>query len=127
MSELKMFKVESGWLEFELDTKLPFDPPVIKVRVRMLTDLDSVDAYGEGARKLSAMTLSRALAAIVEWDLVQGGKPLPCTDEVKAECGPQLKVLLAQPLKALTGEETPRHLAMEILKAAQDEGTFLKN
>jgi hypothetical protein len=127
MSELKMFKVESGWLEFELDTKLPFDPPVIKVRVRMLTDLDTVDAYGDGARKLSAVTLSRALAAIVEWDLVQDGKPLPCTDEVKDEYGPQLKMLLAQPLKALEGATMPRHLAMEILKAAQDEGTFLKN
>jgi hypothetical protein len=141
MFELKHIKPLSDWLEYRLVTDLLSPPAVIRVRVRPGHGLDATDAVHDGARKPSTITLSWALAVIEEWELpglTMDGKPVPCTDAVKKEYTVQLKMLLASRLhddepveETKEGEKPklriPKFAASEIVNAALDEKTFLKN
>jgi hypothetical protein len=125
MAEIRLIEPTTGEIEYHIKTDL-LNPPILKVKLRPITHLDTVDTYADGVRSISGLGLGRALAAIAEWDLTLDGKPLPCTDEVKAKYRPWLNLLLAQHLEEST-DDYPVWLASAIVKVAQDEKSFLKN
>lgn len=135
MADLKLIEPLSDWIELRLDTHLLPPPGVLRIRVRPGHGLDAMDAFANGDRKLSSLTLSGALAVIAEWDLTQDGKPWPCTEDIKSRYAVQLKTLLASRIKEdeapAVDEKAPVKLAKfaasVILEASLAEETFLKN
>jgi hypothetical protein len=125
MPDIKQINPVSEWITLTLDTD-KMDPPVLRVRVRLGTELDSGDAYEEGARKASTFLLAQALAVIVEWDLTLDDKPLLCTEATKREHKDRLWWILAQKITG-TDPKSPKFAATEILAAAKDSERFLKN
>lgn len=133
MSEIKHIEPMTGWISLHLAAPAVIDPPLLRVRLRPLTAIDLMDSYSE---RLSQITLGSALAAIAEWDLTDGGKPLPCTDEAKRVHLDFLRVLLSTRVERRIGpsgsEEapavaSPRFVATEIQIIAREPESFLKN
>jgi len=109
----------SDWRTYELETKL-LDPPVLKVKLRPLDAFDLADAMPEDGRLAKgSMVLEGAVAAIVEWDLAEAGKPIPID--------PGTKLAVLRPLMAEKVKDRKELLAQAIFIDARDEGTFLGN
>lgn len=123
MSELKKITPESGWIEFQLDPASILQPPVFKCRLRPSNDLENVDLYTDGVAKASELTVRRALACIVEWDLTDGDVAIPCTAAEKEARIDALRLLMAQ----VTDGDAAQFLGTAILRRAKSLETFLGN
>lgn len=126
MADVRIPQPTTDWIEFRLQTRL-LDPPVLRVKLRPVSPMDSVDLYADGARKLSDLALGQAINAIVAWDLSRDGVEIVCSDATKSELDFYLRILLAQPLEAVGAEDEPKYLGLDILRIAGDTETFLKN
>ena len=112
----------SEWLTFELADNKLVDPPIIKLKLRPITDTDLMDAVVDNKIRPSEIMIMRATDAIQEWDLSEDGKPIPCMEEKKRELALFLKLLLTSYLKS--GDD---FLAIAIIRYAQTLENFLKN
>jgi len=70
---------------------------------------------------VSELMLGSALGAVVEWDLTDGGVPVPCDEAAKVRLAPFLRMLMAQ--RIVGGG----FLATEIVEKANDPENFSGN
>jgi hypothetical protein len=111
----------SEWQSFELLSNSVIDPPVLKLRLKPINRLESVDFLDrtEDRVKYGSYIIGAAMEAVHDWDLTGlDGKPL-ALDVVNRNS--YLKVLL--------GEQTTdgKLLGQAIYDYASDVGNFLKN
>jgi hypothetical protein len=121
MSKINYKPIEplSGWLEYKLLTD-KLDPPVFRCRLRPVDAFSMMDGIpADGKFKMGRATVEVVIEAVAEWDLEEGGKPIPCTSEMKAG---YLRPIIAE---AVEGCDTL--LGIAIVHDAQRPETFLKN
>jgi hypothetical protein len=119
MPEIKKTRHLSEWVEYLLDTTM-VEPPVLKVRLKMMDAYDMVDTVEAGAEgKMGRYVLTNALEAVQEWDLTENGEPIPCTTENKWG---YLRDLMGEPVVGREGL-----LGRAIYEDCQKKGLFLKN
>jgi hypothetical protein len=111
----------SEWLSIELLSNSVIDPPVLKLRLKPINRLESVDFMErtEDRVKYGSYIIGAAMEAVHDWDLAGlDGKPLPL-DETNRNS--YLKVLL--------GEQTADGILLGyvIYEFASNVGNFLKN
>jgi len=121
MTDVKKIRELSGWLTFELDTKL-LDPPILRVRVKPIVMMEGIRAVlkiglSENFHKLIELQYRLAIECIQEWDLTHKGKPLPCNAETKEKY-----------LKCLLGEKTKSGILLmqELIIYASELENFLQ-
>jgi hypothetical protein len=122
MSNIKNIIPLSEWLTFELADNKLIDPPIVKLKLRPITDSDLLDAVADNKIRPSEIMIMRATDAIQEWDLSEDGKPIPCTETKKIELALFLKLLLTSYVKA-----DDNFFATVIIRHAQTLENFLKN
>lgn len=119
MANIKRLEQLTGWIEYALTTTL-LDPPVLKLRLRHIDPFDMVTnaVPGDPGFRYGQMTADSAMAAVVEWDLTEGGIPVPVT--------PENKILYLRPILAelVTGRS---YLGFAIVEDAKNRALFLKN
>jgi hypothetical protein len=119
MANLKRIAQVSDWRAYELETEL-LDPPVLRVRLRPLDPYDIADAVPlEGHLALGRVVLEGAVAAVVEWDLAEDGKPIPLE--------PGTKMAVLRPLMGEKVKGRDMFLGRAIFEDAQDRENFLGN
>jgi hypothetical protein len=121
MSNIKYKKLEplSGWMEYPLVTD-KLDPPVFRCRLRPVDAFSMMDGIpADGKFKMGRATVEVVIEAIAEWELTDGGEPIPCTTENKTG---YLRPIIAE---AVEGRDTL--LGIAIVHDAQNRDIFLKN
>lgn len=130
MAEIRRLEPLTDLIVFELEPTPLLSEPTMRLRLRYLDSLEAADEYVRNELRLPLATAELALRAVAEWDLTDGGKPIPVTDAAKAK---YLRPLLGLLIKAEPeaegdeGEEPRKVLAYEIVRAARDLGNFRKN
>lgn len=122
MTELKKeIKPISEFIKFELETNL-IDPPEIELRLSPIYQIDTLDGIDDAGRfKFKKYYVETVLDCVREWNVKQGGKLIPLTDETKRR---HLHPLLSAQIK---GEKLGFILASAISKYARNLNNFLKN
>jgi len=118
----KKIEVISNWLEYELETDI-IEPPVLKVRLSPLTDMEYIESYDVPAGEIKPLTkiiISRILSAVNDWDLTLKGKKIQVTEENKRK---YLVILLGTKVKG----KGKGLLGFELLNYASNWDNFLKN
>ena len=119
MTELKKeIKPLSEFIKFELETDM-IDPPEIELRLAPIYELDVLDGIDEGGFKFKKYYIETILECVKEWNVKQGGKVIPLTDEIKRK---HLHPLLSAKVKGKT-----ILLANAIFTYAKNLDNFLKN
>jgi hypothetical protein len=118
----KIALAHSEWLTFELErVEKLLDPPAVRLRLKHLTGLDSYGAGVQGNAFSQAMTELIA-DCVVEWDLCEDGKPIPCTPEKKREMWDWLRAVLGSKVKGTKD----RLLGIAILDYAGNLENFIR-
>ena len=115
ISNIKTVPQLSPWVTYELEGA-PFDPPVVKFRLRPLEAIDLMDSSKERPGRALAES---ARSAIAEWDFTDGDKPVLVTDETKT------RYLTSGFLSLVV--KGGSYLAVHIVLDARNKDTFLKN
>ncbi len=111
----------SGWFEYRLQSKM-LEPPVLRVRLRPLDRYDITDnTIEEGEFRAGRGLVLSAVQAVVEWDLEENGKPIPCNESTKVR---YLRPILGEAIEGTEGKDL---LGVRIVRDAQDRENFLKN
>lgn len=120
MANARRIAQVSDWIEYQLGTVL-LDPPVLRVKLRPMDGFDSMNnaPMDEEIYRTGQFIVENALAAVVEWDVAEDGKPLPL--------GPETKLAV---LRALLGEPVAGRgilLGLAIFRDSRDKKAFLGN
>jgi hypothetical protein len=111
----------SGWIDYPLESTM-LDPPLLRLRLRPIDTYDVTDnSFTDGELRAGRAIVQTAVQAVAEWDLVEGGKPIPVTEETKLAF---LRPILGEPL---LGSEGKLLLGIKIVRDARNRENFLKN
>jgi hypothetical protein len=97
MTDIKKIRELSGWLTFELDTKI-LDPPAIRLRVKPIKSFEGIlTAIKTGLASVIKLQYELVFECVQQWDLTQDGAPIPVNSETKRK---YLSFLLGEKTKA---------------------------
>ena len=134
--DVSSFQLEGEWLELEVESEK--GERSLRFKIKPLSAKDQLD-LGDIARKDVKDLLSYVSGIVIDWDLTEGGKKLPCTDKAKEK---YLPYLIGMTIKKKEEEkrreegevstdkgpgEIRSFVGLEILSFAQNFDNFIKN